>query len=90
VNGNVFVGSGLYFGRFFALGSEAFGYRRKPKKSSQLIRNMYNLGAFGFAVVSSTPRNSVTRLSVICLYYRASSSAYLNQRDTATSWKQEQ
>ena len=43
-----------------------------------------------FAAVSSTPRESVSRLSVICLHYPASSSAYFNKRNIATSWKQEQ
>jgi hypothetical protein len=51
---------------------------------------MYNLIAFDFAVVSSTLLYSVTCLSLICQHYPASSGAYFNKRNTATSWKQEQ
>jgi CspA family cold shock protein len=38
-----------------------------------------------FAAVSSTPRKGVTRLSATCPHYPASSSAYFNKRNTATS-----
>jgi hypothetical protein len=46
---------------------------------------MYNLIAFDLCGCQQYPLYSVT-----CLHYPASSGAYLNKRNTATSWKQEQ